>query len=44
MKHFDYDDLHKEFKLGMLAGITLILGISAIAVCVYLFINPQILG
>lgn len=44
MKHFDYDDLQKEFKLGMLAGITLVLGVAAIAVCIYLFTNPQIVG
>lgn len=44
MKQYSYEDMDREFKLGILAGITLVLGIAAVAVCCYVMYNPQILG
>lgn len=44
MKNYNHEDMHKEFKLGMLAGITLVLGVATVAACVYIMFNPQILG
>lgn len=44
MKNYSHEDLHKEFTLGMFAGITLVLGVAAVAACVYIMFNPQILG
>ena len=44
MKIYDQENMHKEFKLGMLAGITLVLGVGTVIACVYIMFNPQILG
>ena len=42
MNYEHYKQLQKEFKMGMLAGVTLVLGLIAVAVMVYAMFNPSI--
>jgi hypothetical protein len=42
MNYEHYKELQKEFKTGMLAGVTLVLGVIAIAVMIYAMFNPSI--
>lgn len=44
MNRFTREDMDKEFAYGVFAGFTIVLGIAAVAVCVYALFNPQILG
>jgi len=43
MNYEHYHELQKEFKLGMLAGVALTLGVIAVAVMIYAMFNPSII-
>jgi hypothetical protein len=42
MNYEHYNELQKEFKMGMLAGVALTLGVIAVAIMVYTMFNPSI--
>lgn len=43
-KDYTYEDLDKEFKLGMFAGVALTIGVIAIGIMCYALYHPEILG
>lgn len=46
MRDFNFDHsaaLQKEFKMGILAGVAMTIGVAAVAVMVYALFNPSIL-